>query len=76
MTVTGDVKYALPDLTGQDSYAVTLFTATNVPAASRTLLATGEVVGGFSRKWNWRVAVTDTTVTLSGNKRGTLIMVQ
>ena len=76
LTVTGDVKYALPDLTGQDSYAVTLFTATNVPAASRTLLATGEVVGGFSRKWNWRVAVTDTTVTLSGNKRGTLIMVQ
>lgn len=29
-----------------------------------------------SRKWNWGVTVTDTTVTLYGNKCGTTIVIR
>lgn len=72
LTVTGDVKYALPDLTGRDSYSVTLFTATSIPAASQDLLAAGSVV--VPRSWGCSVSVTDTTVVLRANKRGTVII--
>ncbi len=73
LTVTGDVKYAVPDVTGIDSYSATLFTATTIPAASQDLLAAGEFINA-SRKWRWGVTVTGTTVTLHGYVRGTMIM--
>ena len=75
LTVTGGVKYALPDVSSMDAYSVTLFTATSIPAASQTLLSEGEFAGA-TRRWKWGVTVTDTTVTLHGNKRGTVIMIQ
>ena len=75
LTVTGDVKYALPDVTGIESYSATLFTATNIPAASQELLAAGEFVDA-SRNWRWGVTVTGTTVTLRGNVCGTAIMIR
>ena len=73
LTVTGDVKYALPDVTGIESYSATLFTATTIPAESQALLAAGEFVEA-SRNWRWGVTVTGTTVTLRGYIRGTMIM--
>jgi hypothetical protein len=75
LTVTGDVKYAAPDVTGIESYSATLITAATIPAASQALLATGTFADA-SRKWNWGVTVTDTTVTLHGNRRGTTIMIR
>ena len=75
LTVTGTVKYALPDVTGIESYSATLFAATTIPAASQTLLAAGEFVEA-SRNWRWRVTVTGTTVTLRGNVCGTTIMIR
>ena len=75
LTVTGDVKYALPDVTGIESYSATLFTATTIPAASQALLAAGEFVEA-SRNWRWGVTVTGTTVTLRGNVCGTTIMIR
>ena len=75
LTVTGPVKYALPDVTGIESYSATLFTATTIPAASQELLAAGEFVEA-SRKWRWGVTVTGTTVTLRGNVCGTTIMIR
>ena len=75
LTVTGDVKYAVPDVTGMESYSATLFTATNIPAASQALLAAGAFADA-SRKWKWGVTVNDTTVTLYGNRRGTTITIR
>ena len=75
LTVTGDVKYALPDVTGMDSCSVTLFTATSIPAASQSLLAAGEFVNA-ARSWLWNVTVTDTTVTLKGCKRGMVLLIE
>jgi len=75
LTVTGDVKYAVPDITEIESCSVTLFTAAEIPAASQELLEAGEFVDA-SRKWNWGVTVTGTTVTLYGNKRGTALMIR
>ena len=75
LTVTGDVKYALPDVSNITTYANTLFTATNIPAESQALLSAGEFVGA-SRKWAWKVTVTDTAVVLSGNKRGTTMVIR
>ena len=75
LTVTGDVKYALPDVTGMDSCSVTLFTATSIPAASQSLLAAGEFVNA-ARSWLWNVTVTDTTVTLTGLKRGMVLLIK
>ena len=75
LTVTGDVKYALPDVTGMDACSVTLFTATSIPAASQALLETGEFVN-VSHSWLWNVTVTDTTVTLEGRKRGMVLLIK
>ena len=76
LTVTGDVKYALPDVTGMDSCSVTLFTATSIPAASQALLEAGEFVGAASHRWLWNVVVTGTTVTLEGCRRGLTVVIQ
>ena len=76
LTVTGDVKYALPDVTGMDAYSATLFTATDIPAESKALLEAGAFEGPTSRSWNWGVTVTGTTVTLHGNKRGTTLVIR
>lgn len=73
LTVTGDVKYALPDVTGMDSCSVTLFTATSIPAESKTLLENGELA---PHTWLWKVTVTDTTVTLEGRRRGLAIIIK
>ena len=75
LAVTGAVKYALPDVSNIDTYANTLFTAANIPAESQALLSAGEFVGS-SRKWAWKVAVTDTAVVLIGNKRGTTMVIR
>ena len=75
LTVTGAVKYALPDLEGQDSYAVTLFTATSIPAESKMLLENAELVGA-PRNWNLKVIVTNTMVKLQGNKKGTVVIIK
>lgn len=75
LTVTGDVKYATPDVSGIESYSVTLFTATNIQSEVQRLLMRGEFVEA-SRKWNWGVTVTDKTVILHGNKRGTTIVIR
>ena len=75
LTVTGDVKYGVPNLDGQDSYAVTLFTATSIPTESQTALAAGEIVG-VSRKWVWKIVVTETSVALSGHRRGIQISIR
>ena len=75
LTVTGDVKFALPDLTGLDSYSATLFTATSIPAASKGLLSAGVPVD-LPRSWVCSVAVSDTSVVLRVNKRGTTIVIR
>ena len=76
LTVTGSVKYALPDVTGMDAYTATLFTATTIPAASKELLEAGVFEGDTSRSWKWGVTVTDTTVTLHGNKCGLVLSIK
>ncbi|MBQ3289469.1 MAG: hypothetical protein IJH50_08695 [Kiritimatiellae bacterium] len=76
LTVTGDVKYALPDVTGMDSCSVTLFTATSIPAESQELLKAGGLVGTAPHSWSWGVTVTDTTVTLEGYRRGMFLIIQ
>ena len=73
LTVTGVVKYALPDVTGMDSCSVTLFTATSIPAESKTLLENGELA---PHTWLWKVTVTDTIVTLEGRRRGLAIIIK
>lgn len=74
LTVAGDVKYAVPDVSGIGSYSAALFTAASIPAESKALLSAGKFAGAV-RGWEWSVAVTDTTVTLCGHKRGIIIMV-
>ena len=74
LTVTGDVKYALPDLAGQNAYSVTLFTATSIPSASQDLLRAGVV--DVPHGWLCTVTVTDTTVTLDARKRGLVLIIQ
>ena len=74
LTVAGDVKYAVPDISGIGSYSAALFTAASIPAESKALLSAGKFAGAV-RGWEWSVAVTDTTVTLCGHKRGIIIMV-
>ena len=76
LTVTGDVKYALPDLASQSVYSATLFTATNIPAASQELLKAGELVGTASHAWLCSVTVTATSVTLDARKRGLLLLIK
>ena len=75
LTVTGDVKYALPDLTGLDSYSVALFTATNIPAASQALLAAGEP-DNIPHRWAWSVSVSGTSVVLRVNRRGIAMIIR
>ena len=75
LTVTNDVKYAVPDVTGIESYSATLFTATNIPAASKALLEAGEIVNA-SRKWKWSVSVSDTSVVLRGNRIGLIFLIK
>ncbi len=65
----------MPDLEGQDSYAVTLFTATSIPAESKMLLENAELVGA-PRNWNLKVIVTNTMVKLQGNKKGTVVIIK
>lgn len=74
LTVTGEVKYALPDLAGQSVYSATLFTATNIPAASQELLGTGVVDAPHG--WLCNVTVTATSVTLEARKRGLLLLIK
>jgi hypothetical protein len=76
LTVTGDVKYALPDVSDKNSYVATLFEATAIPAASKARLANGVFEGATSKSWKWGVTVIETTVTLYGNKRGTTIVIR
>ena len=76
LTVTGDVKYALPDVTGIESCSVTLFTATSIPAESKTRLENGELVGAAPHSWSWDVTVTGTTVTLEGRRRGMVLLIK
>ena len=76
LTVAGDVKYAFPDVSNVDSYAVTLFKATAIPAESKALLQAGAIEGEVPRNWKYGVTVTDTTVTLYGHRRGLLISIQ
>ena len=73
LTVTGNVKYAVPDLTGISSYSATLFTATSIPDATKTLLEKGEVVGA-QRTWKWTVSVVGGSVTLSGRRLGMVLL--
>ena len=74
LTVTGDVKYALPDLAGQSAYSVTLFTATSIPAESKALLEAGVV--DVPHGWLCTVTVTETKVTLEARKRGLVLLVK
>ena len=76
LTVTGDVKYALPDLAGQNAYSVTLFTATDIPTESKALLEAGELVGTASHAWLCNITVTETEVTLEARKRGLLLLIK
>ena len=73
LTVTGNVKYAVPDLTGTSSYSAALFTATSIPDATKTLLENGEVVGA-QRTWKWTVSVDGGSVTLSGRRLGMVLL--
>ena len=75
LTVTGAVKFALPDLTVLDSYSATLFTATNIPAASKALLKEGVPVD-LPRNWACSVGVSDTSVVLRVNRRGTMLVIR
>jgi hypothetical protein len=74
LTVTGTVKYALPDLTGLNAYSVTLFTATSISAESQEKLEA--VVVNAPHGWVCTVTVTDTTVTLNARKRGLAIIIK
>ncbi|MBR2838314.1 MAG: hypothetical protein IKE55_06015 [Kiritimatiellae bacterium] len=73
LTVTGDVKYALPDVSGADSYSATLFAASSIPAESRALLSAGELVNA-AHGWTWELVVTDTTVRVDGRRRGMTVI--
>ena len=76
LTVTGDVKLALPEDVLRDGGSVTLFSYDSVDAGSKTALEAATVVGGLPRGRILEVVVGEKSTTATVYKNGFMVIVR
>ena len=76
LTVTGDVKLALPEDVLRDGGSVTLFSYDSVDAGSKTALEAATVVGGLRRGRTIEIVVGEKSTTATVYKNGFMFFIR